>query len=88
MQNLRQRVIQNLREFADKVENDSCEISDEELKEIIKVIAHEPLSKEQACRYLNLSRKQFDTLIKQGHLPKGRKILGYKELRWYKDELE
>ena len=36
---------------------------------------------------LNMSRSKFDTLVKEGKLPKGRKEGGFKELKWYVDEL-
>ena len=55
--------------------------------EIFSIIAHEPLSKEQACDYLNVSRATFDNYIRNGYLPKGRKRKGYNELVWYKDEI-
>ena len=81
-------VIRYLKEVTSKIEQDSCELTDEECMDILKVIAHQPLSKEQACLFLNISRSQFDLLIRQKKLPKGRKVVGYNELRWYKDELE
>ena len=56
--------------------------------DIMGIIAHESLSKEQACRHLNVSRSRFDDLIREKKLPKGRKVSGFKELRWYRDELE
>lgn len=45
------------------------------------------LSKYQAYTYLNMSRSNFDRLIKEGKIPKGKKINGFKELRWYKKDL-
>lgn len=45
------------------------------------------LSKHQAYTYLNMSRSNFDRLIKEGKIPKGKKINGFKELRWYKKDL-
>jgi excisionase family DNA binding protein len=56
--------------------------------DILKAISHEPLSKEQACSYMNLSRSRFDELIREKKLPKGRKRRGFKELVFYKDELD
>ena len=81
-------VVKYLKNAIDKIEADSCELTESEAMSILKVIAHEPLSKEQACIFLNLSRSRFDDYIREGKLPKGKKITGYKELRWYKDELE
>lgn len=84
---LKKMVIDQLRDVADKIDSNSCEISDEQAMDIFRVIAHEPLSKEQACDFLNISRSNFDSMVREGKLPKGRKVKGYKELRWYKDEL-
>lgn len=46
------------------------------------------LSKEEACRYLNLSRSTFDTYIRNGWIPKGEKRLGFKELSWLESDLD
>ena len=56
--------------------------------DILSIVAHEPLSKEQACRYLNISKRKFDYLVADKKLPKGRKRVGLKELCWWKDELD
>ena len=81
-------VVKYLKNAIDKIEADSCELTESEAMSILKVIAHEPLSKEQACIFLNLSRSRFDDYVREGKLPKGKKVTGYKELRWWKDELE
>jgi predicted DNA-binding transcriptional regulator AlpA len=56
--------------------------------DILSVVAHEAMSKEQACNYLNLSRSRFDDLVREEKLPKGKKRVGFKELVYYKDELD
>lgn len=76
-----------LRDTADKIDAGNCELSPDEAMELMGVFSHEPLSKDQACSYLNLSRSRFDELIRLKELPKGRKVRGFKELRWYRDEL-
>ena len=88
MEALRKRVVRYLREAADKIELGTCEMSEDEAMDILSVISHEVLSKEQACSYLNLRRSQFDNLVREGKLPRGRKRRGHKELNWYKDELD
>ena len=45
------------------------------------------MSKYQAYTYLNISRATFDNLVKAGKIPKGKKIEGFKELRWFKKDL-
>lgn len=80
-------VVKTLREIADRIEGGNSEISERQAMDIMSVIAHESLSKEQACSLLMISRSEFDKRIREGKLPKGRKRRGFKELIWYKDEL-
>jgi predicted DNA-binding transcriptional regulator AlpA len=77
-----------LRETADKLEAGNSELTQSEAMDIASVLCHEALSKAQACKYLNLERSHFDDYVRNGMIPRGRKILGYKELRWYRDELD
>ena len=76
-----------LREFADKLDAGTTDITEDQALDILSTLMHEPLSKEQACSYLNMSRSKFDDLVKHNILPHGRKRRGFKELVWYKDEL-
>lgn len=46
------------------------------------------LSKYQACNYLDMPRSTFDLHVKTGKLPKGRKQQGFKEIFWYKEDLQ
>lgn len=88
MQALKKLLAKLLRETADKIDSGNCELSETEAMDIMRVVAHESMSKEQACRYLNISSSRFGDLIREKKLPKGRKVTGFKELRWYKDELD
>lgn len=81
-------VVRYLKEAVKRIESDDCELSDNEAMSILKVVAHRPLSKEQACIFLNMSRSKFDELVKEKRIPRGRKRMGFKELCWYEDELE
>lgn len=88
MQALKQLIIHLLRDTANKIDAGTCELSEEEATQMLEVLSHIALSKEQACIYLNISRSRFDDLVRQGKLPKGKKRVGFKELFWYKDELK
>ena len=46
------------------------------------------ISKYQAYTYLNISRATFDNLVRDGTLPKGKKIEGFKELQWSLKEIK
>lgn len=81
-------VVKLLRETADKIDTGNCELSEQEALDLISVFGHEALSKDSACRHLNMSRSKFDNLVLQGKLPRGKKRRGFKELIYYKDELD
>ena len=86
--NLKRIVVRYLREVADKIDAGTSEITETQAVEILGVIAHEAMSKEKACQYLNMSRSKFDDLVREGKVPKGKKVTGFKELHWFKDELD
>lgn len=80
-------ITKNLREIADKIDAGNSEISEEEAIDILSMLTHKVLSKEQACDFVSLGPSQFNNLIAANKLPKGRKRRGFKELVWYEDEL-
>lgn len=88
MQALKNLVVKLLKETIDKIEANTSELSESEAMDIMRVLSHQVMSKEDACIYMNMSRSKFDDLIKEGKLPKGRKRRGFKELVFYKDELD
>ena len=88
MFDFKKQIVKYLKDAIARVESDDCELCDEEAMDILKVIAHRSMSKEQACNYLNLSRSRFDDLVRERKIPRGKKVTGYKELRWYQDELD
>ncbi len=44
-------------------------------------------SKYQAYTFLNVSRATFDRYVREGKIPKGKAIPGYKELSWSEREI-
>lgn len=81
-------IVKYLRELADKIDTGTSEVSETEAVDILSIISHQVMSKEQACSYLNLSRSRFDDLVREKKLPKGRKRVGFKEIVFYRDELD
>lgn len=80
-----------LLKLVDDIDTGNSNIDEEEQKEILDVlnrIHSNRLSKESACKYLNMSRATFDNLVRDGKLPKGKKEVGFKELSWSKYELD
>ena len=85
---IKENFVKILRETADKIEAGNSEIDEEQALEIMKLVAHYPISKERAAIELHLSPSRFDTLIREGKIPKGRKVIGWKEKQWYLDEIK
>ena len=65
----------------------TSEITEDEAIEILRIVAHEPISREQVCREMNISNNRFYELIDAKKIPAGRKRRGFKELTWYRDEI-
>ena len=73
-----------------RVKAGKCELSQEQADGIfaeIEKAVDVPISKEQACSMLGISRSTFDARVAAGQLPKGRHRRGFKELIWFKNEL-
>lgn len=88
LSSLKSRVARELRNVADRLDSGTCEISQQEAMEIVSMLTHQVMSKESSCIYLNMSRSKFDEYIREGKIPKGRKRVGFKELIWFRDELD
>ncbi len=88
------KVIKNLLlEIINSIDAGNSNLTEEETMEIIKVIKSytdktQRLSKYQACQKLNISRATFDNLVREGVIPRGQKITGFKELFWTEKELD
>lgn len=77
----------------DNIDSGNSNISEDEQIEIVGIIKEltdktQRLSKYKACEYLNVSRATFDNYVREGKLPKGKKVAGFNELSWTKKELD
>ena len=83
-----------LLKIVDDIDCGNSNISDEqEVLEIISMLKRytrkdAPMSKYQAYTYLNISRATFDNMVRNGELPEGKKVAGFKEKFWYKKDLD
>lgn len=88
------QVIRNLlQEIVNNIDAGNSNIPAEKEMELIEYLSafvnpNEKLSKYQACKYLNVSRASFDNYVKEGRIPKGRKQQGFKELFYYRKDLD
>ena len=87
-------IIRNLLlEIVDNIDTGNSKIPEEQQLELLDYIRYftdktERLSKYKACEYLNVSRATFDNYVREGKLPKGKKVAGFNELSWTKKELD
>ncbi len=87
-----QTIKKYLLSIVDDIDAGNSNIDEEEALQIAKMLREavrkdNPMSKYQAYTYLNISRATFDNLVRDGKLPKGKKVPGFKELMWYKRDL-
>lgn len=83
---------EQLLKIVDDIDCGNSNASDEEVLAVVNALKEytkkdTPLSKYQAYTYLNISRATFDNLVREGKLPKGKKVAGFKELIWHKKDL-
>lgn len=77
-----------------RIDKGDCGLSDlddvNEVVTVIRQVSHrdKPMSKYAACEYLNISRATFDNYVKEGKIPQGVHEQGFKELSWYRKDLD
>lgn len=76
-----------LHQYADNIDAGNSRITSEQAVNILSCVCHIEMTKEEVCEHLNLSRSRFDDLVREGKLPRGRKIKHKNNLVWYKDEI-
>ena len=83
-----------LQKFIDDIDADNTNLSYEQQCNIIQVLSNvntgqdNEMNKTQAADYLGVSRATFDNYIRDGFIPKGKQVGKFKELRWYKSDLD
>lgn len=82
-----------LLKIIDDIDAGNCNITEEDTIKLIDSLKRitskdEGMSKYSACQYLNISRATFDNHVREGNVPRGKHIIGFKELRWYKKDLD
>ena len=88
------KVIKSLLErIINDIDCGNSNITEDEAMDIIKIIKSytdktKRLSKYQACQKLNVSRATFDNLVREGVIPRGEKVIGFKELFWEEKTLD
>ena len=83
----------HLSQIIDDIDSGNTNLTEEEELELIGFLRKfnsrdKYIIKYQAYTYLNISRATFDNLVRNGVLPKGRKVEGFKELQWSLKEIK
>jgi predicted DNA-binding transcriptional regulator AlpA len=83
-----------LQKWIDDIDADNTNLSYEQQCDLIKVLSNVNLGQEnemnktQAADYIGVSRATFDNYVRDGFIPKGKQVGNFKELRWYKSDLD
>lgn len=83
----------HLSQIIDDIDSGNTNLTEEEELELIGFLRKfnsrdKYISKYQAYTYLNISRAKFDNLVREGVLPRGKKVEGFKELQWSLKEIK
>lgn len=88
MRNLTNKVIAIIfRQFADKIENNTCEVDSDTLVDIANKLIHIKMNAEQTCSFLGVSRATLTRMVCDGRVPHPHKDRGGDKY-WYQDEVE
>lgn len=88
------RVVKNLLlKIVENIDAGNSNLTEDEALELSKVLQSYTdktirMSKYQSYQYLNMSRATFDNYVREGKLPRGKKIAGFKELFWIQKDLD
>ena len=73
--------------IGNKFKAGTSQISEDQAIDIFRIVTHEPISREDVCKQMNINNSKFYDLLNLKKIPAGRKRRGFKELYWYKDEI-
>lgn len=88
MKNLIKKLLQQIVNDLDSGNSNINEKEQLELIYLLQKIGQKELSKTESADYIGVCRATFDNYIQRGLIPKGHKRQGFKELSWYKQDLD
>ena len=83
-----------LQKWIDDIDADNTNLSYDQQCDLIRVLSNvnigqeNEMNKTQAADYIGVSRATFDNYVRDGFIPKGKQVGNFKELRWYKSDLD
>lgn len=75
-----------LREYADRLDSGTCNLSKDEALQIVSNIAHVSMNKQEVADRYNVSQKTIERKEKEDLIPPSHPIIQSKK-QWYLDEL-
>lgn len=81
------KVGEMLIQTGNKIKAGNSELTEEEAMDVMRIIVHEPIGREEVCKEMNINNTKFYDLMTLNKIPKGRKRRSFKELYWYRDEI-
>ena len=83
-----------LQKWIDDIDADNTNLSYDQQCDLIRVLSNvnigqeNEMNKTQAADYIGVSRATFDNYVRDGFIPKRKQVGNFKELRWYKSDLD
>lgn len=82
-----------LLKFVDDIDSGNSNMTYEDQGKVLRMLSNiregdVAMSKQTAADYIGVCRSTFDNYVRDGFIPKGVKEEGFKELRWYKSDLD
>ncbi len=83
-----------LQKWIDDIDADNTHLSYDQQCDLLRLMSNVDLGQEnemnktQAADYLGVCRATFDNYVRDGFIPQGRQVGKFKELRWYKSDLD
>lgn len=83
-----------LAELLERIDSGRCRTTEEQNRKFLECLKmflgdkEERMNKQEAIRYLGVSRSKFDELRRKGELPEGKKKAGDVSREWTKAELD
>lgn len=88
-------IIRNLlQQHIDNIDTGNTNLNYEQQCKLLKILSNvdigqeNEMNKTEAAEYIGVSRATFDNYVRDGFIPKGREVGKFKELRWYKSDLD
>ena len=83
-----------LQQHIDNIDTGNTNLNYEQQCKLLRIMSNVDIgqdiemNKTEAADYIGVSRATFDNYVKDGFIPKGKEVGRFKELRWYKSDLD